>query len=75
MLVGDFRLPCSSLLRILLVYLRDLINFYVSFRTPKEPLDLQARSVYPCRPRFRNGSMPPPDPLVDHRPLVSPLDI
>jgi len=42
---------------------------------PREPLDVQARRVYPCRPRFRNGSMPPPDPLVDHRPLVSPLDI
>jgi len=75
MLMGDFRLPSSSFLRLLLVYLRDLINFYASFKTPKEPLDLQARRVCQCRPRFRNGSMPSPDPLVDNRPLVSPLDV
>jgi len=50
-------------------------NFYASFKTPKEPLDPQARRVYQCRPRFRNGSMPSPDPLVDNRPLVSPLDV
>jgi len=74
-LVGDFRLPSSSILQPLLVYLRDLINFYASFRTHKQLLDLQARRVCPCRPRFRHGSMPPPDPLVDTRHLVSPLDI
>jgi len=69
---GEIRLPSSSLLRLLVVFIRHLINFYASFRTSKEPPDLQACHVFQCRPRFRNGSMPPPDPLLGGPP---PLEI